>query len=98
MSTAATRPNPVAAWALAVLALLLLYLLSAPAVRYTFYTPLPHISARTFDPRRADGRAMLAASYSEPYDWLDYRTPLHPILERYAQWWFDRLVGGGGNP
>lgn len=94
MSTAATRPTPVAAWALAGLAVFLLYILSAPAVRYVFSSPFGSVRPPTFDPRQADGREALAKLYAEPYLWLGMHTPLRPILRRYEQWWFNRLVWG----
>lgn len=92
MSTAAPRPTPVAAWALSGLVVLLLYLLSAPAVRYTFYSPDVHVRRATFDPRHADGREALAGLYEEPYLWLGMHTPLRPILQPYDLWWGSRLL------
>jgi hypothetical protein len=85
MSTARARPFHPAAWALGVLALILLYFLSFPIVRWTVLA--------SDSPAFTETRwvVVLVDAYEFPYLWLRQRPPLDQFLEAYSDWWWVRL-------
>lgn len=89
MSTPA-RTSHLTVWALAGLAVILLYLLSAPALRYATGVPIAFSRGPSYDPREEYGRACLASLYAAPYDWMEEHTLLRPLLRPYTQWWYAR--------
>ena len=71
------------AWALSILAVPVLYVLTAP--------PIVFFSALYFRDSQMVGNFMF--SYEKPYSWLMDRRPIGQPLEAYADWWASQFRG-----
>ena len=70
-------------WTLALLAVPVLYVLTAPPIVYSGFT------GRKLGPLTIDQGWALA--YGKPYKWMAAHTPLQGLLKSYQAWWIVRF-------